>query len=202
MLLGTVLLWALNARSRGTSLTHGFQPLAYATIRYAAATSSSGASPTRASAASGSRLRDMRLVLLAALFIFVQPALLRLRGRQDLGLDGRAVPRDDADLRRRARARRSGSSGWAAASGAALVSFVGVGFVASGSGGFSRRPHRRRARARARPRRGPRTRSLITPLMRRYSPFRISSLVLRSAGSRSRSSASRSSPSRTSRLRR
>ena len=38
MLLGTVLLWALNATVTRYVLTHGFQPLAYATIRYAIAT--------------------------------------------------------------------------------------------------------------------------------------------------------------------
>ncbi len=35
MLLGTVLLWALNSTVTRYVLTHGFQPLAYATIRYA-----------------------------------------------------------------------------------------------------------------------------------------------------------------------
>ena len=38
MLLGTVLLWALNSTVTRYVLTHGFQPLAYATTRYAAAT--------------------------------------------------------------------------------------------------------------------------------------------------------------------
>src|SRR3954464_236556 len=38
MLFGTVLLWALNSTVTRYVLTHGFQPLAYATTRYAAAT--------------------------------------------------------------------------------------------------------------------------------------------------------------------
>ena len=38
MLLGTVLLWALNFTVTRYVLTHGFHPLAYATIRYGAAT--------------------------------------------------------------------------------------------------------------------------------------------------------------------
>ena len=38
MLFGTVLLWALNSTVTRYVLTHGFHPLAYATIRYAAAT--------------------------------------------------------------------------------------------------------------------------------------------------------------------
>ena len=39
MLFGTVLLWALNITVTKYVLDHGFQPLAYATIRYFAATS-------------------------------------------------------------------------------------------------------------------------------------------------------------------
>src|ERR1039457_186998 len=38
MLLGTGLLWALNVPVTKYMFTHGWQPLAYATIRYAAAT--------------------------------------------------------------------------------------------------------------------------------------------------------------------
>ena len=38
MLLGTVLLWSLNITVTKYVLEHGFQPLAYATIRYFAAT--------------------------------------------------------------------------------------------------------------------------------------------------------------------
>ncbi len=38
MLLGTVLLWALNITVTKYVFDHGFQPLAYATIRYFAAT--------------------------------------------------------------------------------------------------------------------------------------------------------------------
>jgi len=38
MLLGTVLLWALNSTVTRYVVTHGFHPLAYATIRYFAAT--------------------------------------------------------------------------------------------------------------------------------------------------------------------
>ena len=50
-----------------------------------------------------------------------------------------AVPRDDADLHRRRSRRRSGSSGWAAASGSRpAVSFAGVAFVAVGLGRRSR----------------------------------------------------------------
>ena len=36
MLLATVVLWALNITVTKYILTHGFQPLAYATVRYGA----------------------------------------------------------------------------------------------------------------------------------------------------------------------
>ncbi len=39
MLLGTILLWALNVTVTRYLVTHGFGPLAYATVRYFAATS-------------------------------------------------------------------------------------------------------------------------------------------------------------------
>ena len=39
MLLGTVLLWALNIVVTRYVVTNGFHPLAYATVRYAAAIS-------------------------------------------------------------------------------------------------------------------------------------------------------------------
>ena len=38
MLLTTVVLWALNLTVTRYILTHGFEPLAYATVRYGAAT--------------------------------------------------------------------------------------------------------------------------------------------------------------------
>ncbi len=93
MLLGTVLLWALNATVTRYVLTHGFQPLAYATIRYARATILFWGFTYARERSFRIALRDMRLVLLAALFIYLQPALLHLCGRQDLGGDGDAVPR-------------------------------------------------------------------------------------------------------------
>ena len=51
MLLGTVLLWALNSTVTRYVLTNGVHPLAYATVRYGAA---SGSRPA-ISGSSGSR---------------------------------------------------------------------------------------------------------------------------------------------------
>src|ERR1044072_7666546 len=70
MLLGTVLLWALNATVTRYVLTHGFHPLAYATTRYAAATALFWAFTYSRERSFRIAPRDIRLVLLAALVIY------------------------------------------------------------------------------------------------------------------------------------
>ena len=178
MLLGTVLLWSLNITVTKYVLEHGFKPLSYATIRYFAATAlfwgftySRERSFTIAlSDAQARRPRgqpDLR-----------QPDRLRLRPPHLERVDGGADPRHDADLHRdlrdavRLRARRPPVLG----RGALLV---------------HRRRLRRRPATAASPGRSAATcwRSsrlrrwagysvTIAPLMRRYSPFRISAVVL------------------------
>ena len=71
MLLGTVLLWALNITITRYMFLHGWSPLAYGTIRYFAATLLFWASRTTASARSGSSGSDFWLVGLAAALIFL-----------------------------------------------------------------------------------------------------------------------------------
>ncbi|HVV59490.1 MAG TPA: EamA family transporter, partial [Gaiellaceae bacterium] len=70
MLLGTVLLWALNATVTRYVLTHGFHPLAYATIRYAAATVLFWAFTWSRERSFRFSRRDLRYVAIAALMIF------------------------------------------------------------------------------------------------------------------------------------
>ena len=70
MLFGTVLLWALNTTVTRYVLTHGWHPLAYATIRYGAATVLFWAFTYAREGSFRIALRDVRLVVLAALFIF------------------------------------------------------------------------------------------------------------------------------------
>ena len=180
MLLGTVLLWALNITVTKYVLDHGFQPLAYATIRYFARHLALLVLHARPRAhGSGSGSRDGKLVLLAALLIFVQPARLHLRRstRRSAATVALILGTTPIFIGILVDA-RSGSSGcrrrfWVATS----ISFVGVGFVASGSGGFSADI-------------GGDGLALFTaatwagysvtiaPLLRRYSPFRVSALVL------------------------
>jgi drug/metabolite transporter (DMT)-like permease len=71
MLLGTVLLWALNVTVTKYMFNHGWQPLAYATIRYAAATALFWAFTYHRERSFRVERRDLWRVGLAAFFIFV-----------------------------------------------------------------------------------------------------------------------------------
>ncbi|HET7568541.1 MAG TPA: DMT family transporter [Gaiellaceae bacterium] len=71
MLLGTVLLWALNITVTKYMLDHGWKPLAYGTIRYFAAIALFWAFTYRRERSFRIARADLWLVLLAALFIFL-----------------------------------------------------------------------------------------------------------------------------------
>ena len=71
MLLGTVLLWALNITVTKYVLEHGFQPLAYATIRYFAATTLFWIFTYVRERSFRIERRDIGLVLIASFLIFV-----------------------------------------------------------------------------------------------------------------------------------
>src|SRR5581483_1969211 len=71
MLLGTVLLWALNATVTRYVLKHGFHPLAYATIRYAAATALFWTFTWTRERSFRIARRDLRYVALASGMIFL-----------------------------------------------------------------------------------------------------------------------------------
>lgn len=177
MLFGTVLLWALNSTVTRYVLTHGFQPLAYATIRYACATLLFWGFTYARERSFRIALRDLRLVLLAALFIFVNQLFfvysIDKTSAATVTLFLGTTPIFIGVLANVIGLERMGRGFWAAA----LVSLVGVGFVASGSGGFSGHVvGDGLALMTAATWAGYSV--LITPLMRRYSPFRISSLVL------------------------
>src|SRR4029078_6636692 len=72
MLLGTVLLWALNATVTRYVLTHGFHPLAYATIRYAIATALFWIFTWSRERSFRIAARDLRYVAIAAAMIFTK----------------------------------------------------------------------------------------------------------------------------------
>src|SRR6266699_4503190 len=71
MLLGTVLLWALNITVTKYVLTHGWSPLSYGTIRYFAATALFWGFTYQRERSFKVGWSDSRLVALAALLIFL-----------------------------------------------------------------------------------------------------------------------------------
>jgi drug/metabolite transporter (DMT)-like permease len=178
MLLGTVLLWALNITVTRFLLIHGFKPLAYATTRYFAATALFWAFTYARERSFTIRWRDSRLIAAAALMIFVNQLgfvySIKLTTASTVALVLGTTPIFIGILASLVGLERPSSTFWAAAA----ISFFGVGLVAYGaSGGFS----------------GDILGGLIAvgtaatwgaysvaiaPLMRRYSPFRISALVL------------------------
>jgi drug/metabolite transporter (DMT)-like permease len=177
MLLGTVLLWALNITVTKYLLQHGFKPLAYATIRYFAATSLFWAFTYSRERSFRIKVSDGKLVVLAgALIFFNQLAFvygLHETTASTVALLLGTTPIFIGIIATAVGLERLQRSFWAAAA----LSFVGVGFVAAGSGGFTGKIL------------GDVLAVLIAatwaaysvsiaPLMRRYSPFRISAIVL------------------------
>ena len=142
MLLATVVLWALNLTVTRYILTHGFEPLAYATVRYGLATAIFivivlvGERTLRIARARPAAGRARGAVDLP------QPALVRVRAREDDRVDDRAHSRRDAGVRRRDRAR--------ARAGAAVAPLL------DRRGDLVRRRRPRRARERRGLRRPPR----------------------------------------------
>jgi drug/metabolite transporter (DMT)-like permease len=177
MLFGTVLLWALNTTVTRYVLTHGFHPLAYGTTRYAAATTLFFAFTYWRERSFRIATRDLRYVLLAAAFIYCNQLAfvygVDKTSAATVTLFLGTTPIFIGVFATAVGFERLGRGFWIAT----FVSLVGVALVASGSGGFS----------------GHVVGDgialltavtwaaysvLIAPLMRRYSPFRISSLVL------------------------
>ena len=178
MLLGTVLLWALNITVTKYMFEHGWLPLAYGTIRYFAAIALFWIFTYRRERSFRIERKDYRLVLLAALFIFVNQVCfvygLKLAHASTVALLLGATPVFIGVISVVLRLEALQRSFWIGA----LVTFAGVGLVAaSASGGLSS--------------------SLggdliaiataftwacytvtIAPLMQRYSPYRISAVVL------------------------
>jgi drug/metabolite transporter (DMT)-like permease len=177
MLLGTVLLWALNSTVTRYVLTHGFEPLAYATIRYGAATALFWIFTYAREGSFRVATRDLRLVVLAAAFIYVNQLCfvysVDKTSAATVTLFLGATPIFIGIMASIVGLERMGRGFWIAT----VVSVIGVGFVASGSGGFGGHLLGDGLAVLTAATWGAYS-VLITPLMRRYSPFRISSLVL------------------------
>jgi DME family drug/metabolite transporter len=135
MLLVTVLLWALNLTVTRYILTHGFQPLAYATVRYGLAVAIFVAIALVAERTVRIAPRDLPLALVAAAFIFLnQLAFVYALDRTSastIALILGATPAFAAVIGLALGLERLSRRFWIAAA----VSFAGVGLVAIGSGG-------------------------------------------------------------------
>jgi drug/metabolite transporter (DMT)-like permease len=177
MLLGTVLLWALNITVTKYMFEHGWRPLAYAVIRYFAAISLFWFFTYRRERSFRIARGDAPLVLLAALMIFANQTCfvygVQLAHASTVALLLGATPVFIGLISVVFGLETLSSAFWIGAA----VTFGGVALVAAGSGGVGS--------------------SLagdglavltaftwagytvsIAPLMRRYSPYRISALVL------------------------
>jgi drug/metabolite transporter (DMT)-like permease len=177
MLLGTVLLWALNSTVTRYVLTHGFHPLAYATTRYGAAAVLFWGLTYRREGSFRIARRDLRYVVIAALMIFANQICfvyaVDKTSAATVTLFLGTTPIFIGVVASVIGLERMGRGFWIAT----LASIVGVAFVASGTGGFSGHVSGD-GLAVATAVTWAMYSVAITPLMRRYSPFRVSSLVL------------------------
>jgi drug/metabolite transporter (DMT)-like permease len=178
MLLGTVLLWALNITVTRYLVTNGWKPLAYSTTRYLAATALFWAFTWSRERSFRVSLRDSRLIAIAAAMIFLNQLAfvysVKLTNASTVALVLGTTPIFIGILASSVGFERPTRTFWLAA----VISFVGVGLVASGaSGGFSGDITGDFLAVGAAATWGAYS-VAIAPLMRRYSPFRISALVL------------------------
>jgi drug/metabolite transporter (DMT)-like permease len=178
MLLGTVVLWALNIVLTRYVLTNGWQPLAYGTIRYFAAIALFWTFTYSRERSFRVRWSDSRLVVLAAVLIFVNQIgfvySIELTSASTVALILGTTPIFVGILATLIGLERLSGTFWIAAA----ISFAGVALVAAGaSSGFSA-DLLGDLLAVGTAATWAAYSVTIAPLMRRYSPFRISALVL------------------------
>ena len=135
MLLVTVVLWALNLTVTRYILTHGFEPLAYATYRYGLAAAIFVGIVLVGERTFRIALRDLPLAAVAALFIFLNQLsfvyALDRTSASTIALVLGATPAFAALIGLTLGLERLSRKFWLAAT----ISFGGVGLVALGSGG-------------------------------------------------------------------
>ena len=178
MLLGTVLLWALNITVTKYMFDHGWLPLAYGTIRYFAAIALFWIFTYRRESSFRIARADAKYVLLAALFIFLNQVCfvygVKLAHASTVALLLGATPVFIGLI--------SVVLGLEALAGAfwigALMTFAGVGLVAAAASGGLGSSLGGDLIAIATAFTWAAYTVSIRPLMRRYSPYRISALVL------------------------
>jgi drug/metabolite transporter (DMT)-like permease len=177
MLLGTVLLWALNITVTKYVLRHGFHPLAYAVIRYGSATALFWCVVLLRERTLWFARRDLRLVLTSATLIVLNQLCfiysVKLTTAATVALILGATPVFAGLITTALGIERPASAFWLAAT----LSFAGVALVAAGSGGVSTSAWGD-VLAVATSATWAAYSVSITPLMQRYSASRISAVVL------------------------
>jgi drug/metabolite transporter (DMT)-like permease len=178
MLLTTVVLWALNLTVSRYILTHGFEPLAYSTLRYGAATVIFVGITILIERTLRLGRSDAWLVFGAAALLFANQLgfvyALQRTTAATVGLILGATPIFAALIGLALGLERLGRRFWIATT----VSFAGVALVATGAGGelsgdlFGNLLGVVTAATWAG------YSVLVTPLMERYSPYRVSAIVL------------------------
>jgi drug/metabolite transporter (DMT)-like permease len=179
MLFATVVIWAFNLTVTKYVLTHGFRPLSYSAIRYGAAAVVFAGLTLALEGTLRIGGRESLLILgaaIVALFLnqicFVYA--LKLATATTVGLILGTTPIFTALLSRALGLERLKPRFWLAA----LVSFAGVGLVALGSGGSFSANVKGDLLAVGMSVTWAAYSVAIAPLMRTYSPYRISSIVL------------------------
>jgi drug/metabolite transporter (DMT)-like permease len=177
-LLVTVVLWALNLTVTRYSLPHGFEPLAYATVRYGLAVVIFVVLVLLGERSLRLERRDLRLAGLAALLIFLNQITfvyaLQTTEASTIALILGATPAFAALIGLVFGLERMSRRFWLAA----LVSFAGVGLVAAGAGGDVRVGWTGALLGIATAATWAGYSVAVTPLMQRYSASRISAAVL------------------------
>ena len=178
MLLTTVVLWALNLTVTRYILTHGFEPLAYATVRYGAATLIFVGIALVAERTLRIRRTDWLLVVLAALCLWLNQLsfvyALEKTSASTIALILGATPIFAALIGLAFGLERLSRRFWIAAA----VSFAGVGLVALGSTSGVSGDLRGTLLGIATAATWAGYSVAIAPLMERYSASRISAVVL------------------------
>lgn len=178
MLLGTIVLWALNLTVTRYILTHGFQPMAYTTVRYGIAALIFVALALVLEGTLGIASRHVVLVLVAGVTLYVNQIgfvyAVKTTSASLVALILAAVPIFAALIGLVLKTEHLSARFWLGAA----VSFVGVGLVVLDAGGEIRGNLGGVLLGILTAASWAVYSIVITPLMRSYSPVRISALVL------------------------
>jgi len=178
MLLSAIVLWALNLTVTRYILTHGFQPLAYATVRYGLAASIFVVLTLVAERSLRIARHDLVLIVAAAVVVWVNQIgfvyALKTTSASVIALILAATPIFAALFALALGIERLPRRFWV---GAAL-SFAGVGLVALGAAGALRGDLGGIMLGIVTAATWAAYAMLVAPLLRRYSPLRISAVVL------------------------